>query len=101
MEYASSMEMPAVFGITSVATGTDRENQLPLSKCMPGEVVTVERLKGRNETQARLESVGVYPGQRLTVFRIGRRSAMIVDSSDMRLALDRRLAESILVCHCT
>ncbi len=70
---------------------------MPLSDCRPGELVTVSGFSGDTEMQNRLEAVGIFKGRAFRVFRSSARSGAIVDSDDMRLALDRDVAGKILV----
>ena len=70
---------------------------IPLSQCQQGESVTVAGFEGDGDMQSRLEAVGVFIGREFTVFRTGALSGTIVDSTDMRLALDSQLTGKILV----
>lgn len=100
MESLTSLIAPVIPHVKPAKPSIDESISGPsllLADCEPGEKLSVVRLLGRSEMQGRLESVGIYPGQVLSIFRAHGRGALVIDSADMRLALDRRLAQMIVV----
>ncbi|MCX7011091.1 MAG: FeoA family protein [Candidatus Sumerlaeota bacterium] len=68
-----------------------------LSDSSAGRRFRVVRLAGRAEVDRRLEAIGLRPGLLACVFQAFGRGPMIIATRDMRLALDRSLAEEIWV----
>ena len=98
METLVTPEPAAVFlKLTKPSVSAPAAIPVSLSECHCGERVAVVRFSGKPELGSRLEAVGIHPGQELTIFHATRRGGMVLDSQDMRLALDRRLADQIVV----
>ena len=69
---------------------------LPLTMAKAGETVTIRRITGREEVRQRLAELGFVVGETVTVVsRMG--GNLIVQVKDSRIALDRDMANRILV----
>ena len=69
---------------------------MPLTMAEPGEVVTIRKITGKDELRLHLAELGFVVGERVTVVsRMG--GNLIVQVKDSRVALDRAMANRILV----
>lgn len=69
---------------------------MPLTMAEPGEAVTIRRITGRDEIRLHLAELGFVVGETVTVVsRMG--GNLIVQVKDSRIALDRDMANRILV----
>ena len=69
---------------------------MPLTMAEPGESVTIRRITGRDELRLHLAELGFVVGETVTVVsRMG--GNLIVQVKDSRIALDRNMANRILV----
>ena len=69
---------------------------MPLTMAEPGESVTIRRITGKDELRRHLAELGVVVGETVTVVsRMG--GNLIVQVKDSRIALDRDMANRILV----
>ena len=69
---------------------------MPLTMAEPGENVTIRRITGRDELRLHLAELGFVVGETVTVVsRMG--GNLIVQVKDSRIALDRNMANRILV----
>ena len=69
---------------------------MPLTLARPGETVTIRRVSGRDETRRRLAELGFVAESTVTVVsRLA--GSLILQVKDSRVALDRDLAERILI----
>ena len=69
---------------------------MPLTMAEPGESVTIRRITGRDELRLHLAELGFVVGETVTVVsRMG--GNLIVQVKDRRIALDRNMANRILV----
>lgn len=69
---------------------------MPLTMAEPGESVTIRRITGRDELRLHLAELGFVVGETVTVVsRMG--GNLIVQVKDSRIALNRDMANRILV----
>ena len=69
---------------------------MPLTMAEPGETVTIRRITGKDEIRLHLAELGFVVGGTVTVVsRMG--GNLIVQVKDSRIALDRNMANRILV----
>ena len=69
---------------------------MPLTMTEPGESVTIRRITGKDELRLHLAELGFVVGETVTVVsRMG--GNLIVQVKDSRIALDRDMANRILV----
>ena len=69
---------------------------MPLTMAEPGESVTIRRITGKDELRLHLAELGFVVGETVTVVsRMG--GNLIVQVKDSRIALDRNMANRILV----
>ena len=69
---------------------------MPLTMAEPGENVTIRRITGRDELRLHLAELGFVVGETVTVVsRMG--GNLIVQVKDSRIALDRVMANRIMV----
>ena len=69
---------------------------MPLTMAEPGESVTIRRITGKDELRLHLAELGFVVGETVTVVsRMG--GNRIVQVKDSRIALDRDMANRILV----
>ena len=69
---------------------------MPLTMAEPGETVTIRRITGKDEIRLHLAELGFVVGETVTVVsRMG--GNLIVQVKDSRIALDRNMANRILV----
>ena len=69
---------------------------MPLTTARPGETVTIRRITGKDEIRLHLAELGFVVGETVTVVsRMG--GNLIVQVKDSRIALDRNMANRILV----
>lgn len=69
---------------------------MPLTMAEPGEAVTIRRITGKDEIRLHLAELGFVVGETVTVVsRMG--GNLIVQVKDSRIALDRNMANRILV----
>ena len=69
---------------------------MPLTMAEPGEAVTIRRITGKDEIRLHLAELGFVVGETVTVVsRMG--GNLIVQVKDSRIALDRDMANRILV----
>ena len=76
----------------------DKEEDLmmPLTMARPGETVTIRRITGKDDVRQHLAELGFVVGETVTVVsRMG--GNLIVQVKDSRIALDRNMANRILV----
>ena len=69
---------------------------MPLTMAEPGESVTIRLITGKDELRLHLAELGFVVGETVTVVsRMG--GNLIVQVKDSRIALDRNMANRILV----
>lgn len=69
---------------------------MPLSMLSAGEVKTIVKINGKDDTRRFLENLGFVEGSEVTV--ISEISGnLIVNVKDTRVAIDRRMANRIIV----
>ena len=69
---------------------------MPLTMAELGEAVTIRRITGKDEIRLHLAELGFVVGETVTVVsRMG--GNLIVQVKDSRIALDRNMANRILV----
>ena len=69
---------------------------MPLSLLKIGDISTIKKINGRDETKKFLESLGFIVGSTVTVVsEIG--GNMILNVKDSRVALDKDMAKRIVV----
>ena len=69
---------------------------MPLTMAEPGEAVTIRRITGKDEIRLHLAELGFVVGETVTVVsRMG--GNLIVQVKDSLIALDRNMANRILV----
>ena len=69
---------------------------MPLTMANLGEAVTIRRITGKDELRLHLAELGFVVGETVTVVsRMG--GNLIVQVKDSRIALDRNMANRILV----
>lgn len=72
------------------------EDMMPLSMVNVGEEQCIQRVTGRDETRKFLENLGFVEGSNVTV--ISQNSGnLIVNIKDTRVAIDRSMANRIMV----
>ena len=70
--------------------------KMPLTMALPGEVNTIRKVGGKEETRKFLENLGVVAGGQVTV--VSQNSGnMIVNVKESRVALDRDMAGKIQI----
>lgn len=69
---------------------------MPLTLCTSGHMAVIKKIGGKDETKRFLESLGFTPGEQVTIVsEIG--GNMILNVKDSRVALDKTLAQRIMV----
>jgi ferrous iron transport protein A len=69
---------------------------MPLSLLKIGEISTIKKINGRDETKRFLESLGFIEGSTVTIVsEIG--GNLILNVKDSRIALDKDMAKRIVV----
>ncbi len=69
---------------------------LPLSMAVPGETQAIFKITGRDEVRRHLAELGLVVGEEVTVMNsLG--GSLILQVKDSRIALDRGLANRIMV----
>ncbi|WP_031201454.1 FeoA family protein [Eubacterium sp. 14-2] len=69
---------------------------MPLTMALPGEVNTIRKVGGKEETRKFLENLGFVAGGQVTV--VSQNSGnMIVNVKESRVALDRDMAGKIQI----
>lgn len=69
---------------------------MPLTLCPSGQQAIIKKIGGKDETKRFLASLGFTPGEHVTIVsEIG--GNMIINVRDSRVALDRSLAQRIVV----
>lgn len=70
--------------------------RMPLTMAKPGEVNTIRKVGGKEETRKFLENMGFVTGGQVTVVsQIS--GSMIVNVKESRVALNRDMANKILI----
>ena len=69
---------------------------MPLALCKPGEVNSIKRIGGREDTRKFLESLGFVAGGDVTVVS-EQSGGLIVSVRDSRVAISREMASKIMV----
>ncbi|EOT24338.1 ferrous iron transporter A [Eubacterium sp. 14-2] len=70
--------------------------KMPLTMALPGEVNTIRKVGGKEETRKFLENLGFVAGGQVTV--VSQNSGnMIVNVKESRVALDRDMAGKIQI----
>jgi len=70
--------------------------RMPLTMAKPGEVNTIRKVGGKEETRKFLENLGFVTGGQVTVVsQIS--GSMIVNVKESRVALNRDMANKILI----
>ena len=69
---------------------------MPLSMARPGETVTVRRITGRDEVRQHLAELGFVVGGVVTVVS-ELAGSLILQVKDSRVALDRTMANRIMI----
>ncbi len=69
---------------------------MPLSMAKPGETVTIRRITGKDEVRAHLAELGFVVDSAVTVVS-ELAGNLIIQVKDSRVALDRTMADRILV----
>ena len=69
---------------------------MPLTMTRPGETVVIGKITGKDEVRQHLAELGFVLGSRITVVsQMG--GSLIVQVKDSRVALDRTMANRIMV----
>ena len=69
---------------------------MPLTMAEPGEAVTIRKITGKDELRLHLAELGFVVGERVTVVsRMG--GNLIVQVKDSRVALDKSMANRIMI----
>jgi ferrous iron transport protein A len=69
---------------------------MPILIAPINQELTVKRVSGNNKERKHLESLGIVPGRTITILK-ATNNGVIVLINDMRLAIDRNVAMSIVV----
>jgi ferrous iron transport protein A len=69
---------------------------MPLSLVRPGELSSIKRIGGRDDTKRRLETLGFVVGGAVTVVS-EINGNLIVNIKDSRIAISREMANKIMV----
>ena len=69
---------------------------MPILIAPINQELTVKRVSGNDKERKHLESLGIVPGRTITIL-IATNNGVIVLINDMRLAIDRNVAMSIVV----
>lgn len=69
---------------------------MPLTLAAPGEMVTIRRITGRDETRQHLAELGFVADSPVTVVH-AIAGSLIVQIKDSRIALNKAMANRILV----
>ncbi|MDR2403735.1 MAG: ferrous iron transport protein A [Spirochaetaceae bacterium] len=69
---------------------------MPLSFAKPGEINSIKRIGGRDDTKKRLETLGFVVGSAVTVVSMINGN-VIVNVKDSRIAISREMANKILI----
>jgi ferrous iron transport protein A len=74
-----------------------RIDMMPLTIAKTGETVTIGKITGKDETRQHLAELGFVVGETITVVsEIA--GNLILQVKDSRIALDRSMANRIMVC---
>ncbi len=69
---------------------------MPLSYCSSGQSVLIRKIGGKDDVKRFLNSLGLIEGEQVTVVsELG--GNMIVNVKDTRIALDKALAQRIMI----
>ena len=69
---------------------------MPLSMARPGDQMQIKKINGKDDTKRFLESLGFVTGQSVTIVtELG--GNMILNVKDSRVALDKGMANRIIV----
>ena len=75
-----------------------RSNQtLPLMMLQPGERARVAEIRGGRGLRQRLSSMGIYPGEIVSLIRGGRGGPVIAEARGTRVVIGRGMAHRVLV----
>ena len=74
-----------------------RNGLITLAACRPGEKMTIKEITGVREMRARLGSMGFREGNPVEVITTSGEGMLILFCDGIRLALDRRTAQKIMV----
>ncbi len=69
----------------------------PLASCRVGETVVFQTLDGHPGVTQRLAEMGLRHGMRLSVLQHTTGGGRVLAAGEVRIAIDRRLAEALLV----
>lgn len=69
---------------------------MPLTLCPSGHCATIRKIGGKDETKRFLANLGFTPGEQVTIVSENGGN-MIINVKDSRIALDRALAQRIVV----
>ena len=69
---------------------------MPLTMAKPGEMLTIKRITGKDDTIRFLNRLGFIEGQNVTVVS-SIAGNLILNVKDTRIALDRQLSSRIVV----
>lgn len=69
---------------------------MPLTLCPMGHVAQIRKIGGKDEVKRFLSSLGFTPGERVTIVSENGGN-LILNVKDSRIALDRSLAQRIMV----
>ena len=69
---------------------------MPLTLCPSGQVAVIKKIGGKDETKRFLANLGFTPGEHVTIVSENGGN-MIINVRDSRVALDRTLAQRIVV----
>jgi ferrous iron transport protein A len=69
---------------------------MPILIAPINQMLTIKRVSGSDKERKHLESLGIVPGRNLTVLK-ATSNGVIVMIDEMRLAIDRNVAMSIVV----
>lgn len=73
-----------------------RERMMPLSMAKPGEPVIIRKITGRDEIRQHLAELGfIVDGEVMVVSELG--GNLILQVKDSRVALDRTMANRIMI----
>ena len=84
-------------GSNSIGARIMSKRAFPLAEAASGTKANVVALRGGNEFQARVTSMGLFVGCRIEVLIGGSEGRMIVAVGDTRIALGHGMAEKVMV----
>jgi Fe2+ transport system protein FeoA len=70
---------------------------MPLMMLQPGSRARVVEIRGGRGVRQRLSSMGIYPGETLSLVRGGRGGPVIVEARGTRVVIGRGMAHRVMV----